>query len=122
MMVSEQEVRWYLDAMPVERVSKETLIIQIRLATEYVSRYKGSLATDEQVWGAELTRAGWLTYQSYATEYERTAGEIPGPVVTHLQRYKDIADEYLVAAQAGTNTVGLITLMELRENRIEANI
>ena len=42
-------------------------------------------------------------------------------MVTHLQRYKDIADEYLAAAQAGDTPPGLVSLMELRENRIEVN-
>ena len=123
-MVTHTEVRNYLDALPVERVTTVVIETQIRLANAKVDFNKSASADSELVELAKLTLAGCYTYRAYATEYERTSGEVPGPVLTHLDQYCEVAGEFLDMAKSGewgaaSTALGLLTLSRLRTTRMD---
>jgi len=115
-------IRKYLGGMPSERVSDESMCIQINLGYSYVSTRVGSAATVQLTADAVTAWSGWLAYKAYAAEYERTAGEIPGPILIQLRRYEMYARELITISQEGTSTpTGLVQSSTLRNNRTEDN-
>jgi len=118
-----QEVRDYLSNLSSDRVSDNSVGMQIRLAANFCNRVRGSGTNAQQLEDAILTRAGWLSYLAYAVEYERTAGDISPEIMEQLDRYERLANEYLEFIKAqytdGSTPQGLITLVALRTTRID---
>jgi len=102
MSVSQNEVRSYLENMPVTRVSEPAMQTAIRMADHIIDYYKSETATKKLIKDAVLAYAGYLGYLAYATEYERTAGKLPGAILIHLDRYKELADMFLLFVISGS--------------------
>ena len=100
-MVNLQEVRDYLNQLPTDRVKDVALEIAIGLATRMVQKEKSSQADADTIEDAILTQAGYLAYVAYANEFERTFGEVPGPVLAQLERLDGIAKRFLGYAKRG---------------------
>jgi len=115
------EVRAYLADMGARRLSDPTIEEQIYSAVLRVQ----VLATvgAEKVYNARLMLSVYLTYLAYSAEYERTAGQVPGPLLRQLGQYEALANNALIAAgaifEAGVS--GIVDLVQLRTNAIEDN-
>jgi len=104
-MVTIFEVRNYLNALPAELVSDESVRVQIELATAEVDKTKSRLATASDVNNAVLALAGYRTYIAYATRIERGEGAIPAPMLTHLVDLKQVSDSWLSYVKRATPEV-----------------
>jgi len=93
--VTVADVRGYLSELPDQRVGDPTVQTNIRLATNLVNAKAHASATDQQKEDAILTLAGCYTCRSYVFEYERTAGQVPGPILANLQAYCEQAEVFL---------------------------
>jgi hypothetical protein len=106
-----QEVRDYLGGIAPRRLTDQVIEIQIPIAAMRVNSIKSSAASEELISKTILLLAGYLSYQAYAAEYERTTGSVPGAILMNLARYEDIANEFLTYVQQGivsTADVGVV--------------
>lgn len=120
MVVVIQDVRNNLAGMSSERLSPEEIQQQIGIATRYCQYYKGSSTNQDILDDAILWYATWQCYLVYVAEFERSSGRIPNPVLIHLVRYENKANEYLIMIGSGRSAPdGLLSTTSIRGNRIE---
>ena len=115
MTVEIQEVRDYLNKITTSRVHDDTITINIELANTIVENESSKEASDETIKDAVLTQAGYLSYLSYATEFERSVGRVPPPMLIHIDRLKAIADKFLTYAKRADNEQRKPPIMELSD-------
>jgi len=104
-MVTIFEVRNYLNALPAELVSDESVRIQIELAIAEVNKIKSRITLSSDLENAVLALAGYRTYIAYATRIERGEGAIPAPMLTHLADLKQVSDSWLNYVKRGAPEV-----------------
>jgi len=115
-----QDVRNNLAGMSASRLSDDEIQQQIDIATRYVNHERGKSADPDIVSDCILWYTTWQCYLVYISEYERSTGRIPGPVIMHLRRYEAKAIEYLDMIKRGTsNPTGLVSTASVRGNRVE---
>lgn len=102
MTVEIKSVREYLDNLSEDRVHDEVVQKWIDMATVNVTNEKSEVATAETVDSAVLAIAGYQVYNAYASQVERTVGQVPPNMMMNLQIYKNFADLYLGYAKRGT--------------------
>lgn len=105
-----QEVRDYLAGMEDDRVTDAAIQLQIVVSVTEVDQDKSGTATEDLVARAYLAVAGYQTYLAYASEFERTMGMVPGPILNHLSLLKAKAEQFLgyVKRGAGKEAIGPI--------------
>jgi len=96
-----QEVRDYLGGMDDDRVTDPAVQMQIVMSATEVDQEKSSTASENLVARAYLATAGYQTYLAYATEFERTVGIVPGPILNHLGLLKNKADLFMSYVRRG---------------------
>jgi len=101
MTVSISDVRGFLNNLSVGRVADNTVQKQIEVATAKLNIDKASGVTADTLDKAILVYSSYLTYLAYVTEYERSAGVVPGFMVGHLQTLKELSDSFLNCVQKG---------------------
>jgi len=101
-MVTISDVRDFLNNLSPGRVADNTVQKQIEVATVKINAKKASGLSESTVNTAILVYASYLTYLAYVTEYERTAGVVPGFMVGHLQVLEKLANEFLTYTQQGS--------------------
>jgi len=101
MTVSISDVRGFLNNLSVGRVADNTVQKQIEVATAKLNINKASGVTTDTLDKAILVYSSYLTYLAYVTEYERSAGVVPGFMVGHLQTLKELSDSFLNCVQKG---------------------
>lgn len=94
-MVTISDVRDFLNNLSPGRVTDATIQKQIELADAKIAQEKSLGAMASTVTQATLVFASYLTYLAYVTEYERSAGVVPGFMVGHLQTLKELSDSFL---------------------------
>jgi len=104
-MVTIFEVRNYLNALPAELVSDESVRVQIELSIAEVNKIKSGITPSSDLDNAVLALAGYKTYLAYATRIERGEGAIPAPMLTHLADLKQISDTWLSYVKRGAPEV-----------------
>jgi len=100
-MVVIQDVRDFLNNLSVGRVQDNVIQKQIEIATVKIDAKKVSGLSETTRNAAILTYASYLTYLAYVTEYERSAGTVPGFMVGHLAVLERLASEFLDYTQQG---------------------
>lgn len=118
-MTSVVEVRAYLNKMGKNRVHTDTIELNIRMAKIEVDMEKHADATPEVIDAAILADAGFKSYLAYATEFERSAGRVPVPMLEHLQELKEIAKRFRGYAKRGASNVAISPIMVLSESAKE---
>lgn len=103
-----QEVRDYLAGMDDDRVTNPAVQMQIVMSATEVDQEKSASVSEALVARAYLATAGYQTYLAYASEFERTMGMIPGPILNHLGLLKAKADQFMayVKRGAGQEAIG----------------
>lgn len=104
MTVTVKEVRDFLNNLSEQRVPPETVAKQIEVATEKITNESASAVTATTKNTAILVYASYLTYFAYVTEYERSAGVVPGFMVGHLELLRQLAEGFLRYAGKGSPT------------------
>ena len=100
-MTTREEVQTFLNKMTNDRVKDETVELMLSMAIISVNQEKSSAASNDIIDAAILTDAAYLSYLAYATEFERTVGDVPLPMLTHLGELKLLATKYLGYAIRG---------------------
>jgi len=104
------DVRNYLNGLGESRVKTETIELALDMAKLSVNLEKSVNATNEMIDAAILYEAVYQSYLAYATEFERSTGSVPAPMLIHLGELKALAMRYLVYAQrASTAKTPVIT-------------
>jgi len=101
-MTTTDEVLTFLNKMTKNRVKTETAELMLSLAKTEVSAEKSASASNDIIDSATLTRAAYLSYLAYATEQERSVGEVPAPLLTHLMELKLLAEQHMNYARRGS--------------------
>lgn len=126
LMPTVEEVRYSLADMPLERVSDNSVELNIRRAHGYVVYNSTSTARSEFLAEAILARAVLETYKDYVSKVERSAGEVPEITVDNLKRYEEDAERTLKMCQAeygsGDTPQGLITVATIRTTAIDEDV
>jgi len=102
-MITVSDVRKYLNDIPEEHISDDTIRLQIRIAEAIIENEKSSTATQQLIDNAILAKAGELTYIAYTTEMERSLGVLPPAVATHIEDLRKISDLFLSYVKRGTH-------------------
>lgn len=113
------EVRSYLADMGTKRLSEDTIEKQIYAAVLKIKVITAVSA--EKIYNARLMCAVYLSYVAYSVEYERTAGQVPGPLLRQLAVYEELLNTAIEGIGSDIQISGLINLVELRTNTIEDN-
>jgi len=100
-MTSVKEVRDFLNKMGENRVREDTVELMLRMAKIAVDNEKSSVANNDAVEAAVLSQAAWMSYLAYATEVERSVGEVPPSMLIHLEELKMLAERYMGYAKRG---------------------
>ena len=98
---NEQEVREHLAGLNDDRVSEETIEQQIVAAVVEVNLLAVATTPQPILTRTYVMVAAWMTYKAYATEFERTAGIVPGPVINHLNELKADAERWIEYCKRG---------------------
>jgi len=114
--VEVKTVREYLGGLTEDRVSDDVVQRWIEMATSQVTVEKSEVAAATVVDDAILAIAGHQVYLAYASKYERTAGQLPAPMLMNLQIYERFAGYYLGVAMRGT--VGTAPVIGLAKSLI----
>lgn len=101
------EVRIYLAGMEDDRVSDVAIEQQVLASTIEVDQEKSSSASELLIAGAYLAVSGYQTYLAYATEFERTMGMVPGPILNHLGLLKAKADQFMGYVKRGVGQIAI---------------
>ena len=102
MTVTITDVREFLNNLSVGRVSDKAIQQQIEVAETDLNNKKASNVAANTLEKAILVYASYLTYLAYVTEYERSAGVVPGFMVGHLQTLKQLSDSFTNYVQQGS--------------------
>lgn len=94
------EVRNYLANICDDRLSEDTIVIQLRLAIRHCERYCSSSTIADIASAAMLARAGWMSYIAYVTMYERSVGQVPPAMLGHSAVLEGLALEAMLACGA----------------------
>jgi len=113
------EVRNALGGMEDDRVIDDAIIIAIADGMLVVDKAKGTAAPTDSISRAYLACSAYNAYLTYASEFERSMGMVPGPILNHLGLLKEKCQQFLTYVRSGTAPAGLLSLVDLRENRIE---
>lgn len=96
------EVRDFLNKLSEQRVPDDTIAMQIKVATAKIDNEKSASVSADKIEEAKLVYAGFLVYLAYVTEYERSAGTVPGFIIGHLDTLRELANNYLEYVKRGT--------------------
>jgi len=114
------DVREYLGGLSEDRLANNVVVINISTSKVDVDQVKSATAADALVSKAYLVVAAYYCYRAYIAKLERTLGQIPAAAYLNLKLYKEDFDRFLgYVAMAGGAPAGLVSLVDLRENRIE---
>jgi len=112
-MTTSQEVLTFLNKMTNSRVKPDTVDLMLSLAKVEVNAEKSLRASNDIIDSAILTRSAYLAYLAYATEQERSTGEVPPPLLIHLMELKLLAEQHMNYARRGsTARIPVITSTE----------
>ena len=98
--ITPKQVRSYLANISVNRISDDAIAIQIGIAKTVVNNY-ASIEDPEDYKSALITTSGFLAYQAYLTEYERSAGNVPPAERNHLEDLRASMNLVLGASKKG---------------------
>ena len=101
-----QEVRDYLAGMDDDRVTDAAVQIQIVVSVTEVEQEASASASEAILARAYLAVSGYQTYLAYATEFERTMGMVPGPILNHLGLLKAKAEQFMGYVRRGSGPMG----------------
>ena len=104
-MVEEQDVRDFLNKITDDRLHADSIAKQIEIANVIVENEKSPEASEELVEDATLVQAGYLSYLAYATEFERSVGKVPMPMLIHIDRLERLAKQFLGYVKRGDSTI-----------------
>ena len=104
-MPSLEEVRSYLHNIPIQRLSDDTVEINMRFAESEVERKKSASASNDNIELAKLAVAGFLSYRSYADRVERGRGRTPPAISIQLAEYRTRMELALEIVRAGLPVV-----------------
>ena len=90
MVVTVEDLRFFLKNMPEDFVSDETIEMQIDLAEWFISHEKSSQADDESLDKATLIRAAYFTTLAYMQEAERALGIVPPSLAALVSELKNL--------------------------------
>ena len=102
MAVLTKDVRDFLNNLSEQRVGPDVIAKQIVIATEKVTNESSSAVTATTKNTAILVYASYLTYMAYVTEYERSAGVVPGFMVGHLELLRQLTEDFLRYTRKGS--------------------
>ena len=98
MVVTVEQVRFFLKNLPEDFVSDETVDIQIEQAAWMVDKEKSDAASDEDLDKVVLIQSAFYCTLAYMEEAERALGVIPpglAVLANALQKQAEIAIEYI---------------------------
>jgi len=100
-MVTIADVRSYLKDLPSEFVSDSVIEKHIDVATFIIEKEKSETASTEDIDKATLIYASYQTALAYATELERSLGQLPPPIVSWIELLKEAAEKALEYIRRG---------------------
>lgn len=95
------EVRNSLGGMEDDRVIPDAIIIAIADGMLMVDKEKSATAPTDDISRAYLACSSYQAYLTYASEFERTAGIVPGPILNHLRELKEKCAEFVAFTKRG---------------------
>ena len=98
MVVTVEQVRFFLKNLPEDFVSDETIDIQIEQAAWMVDKEKSAAASDDDLDKVVLIQSAFYCTLAYMEEAERALGVIPpglAVLANALQKQAEIAMEYI---------------------------
>lgn len=101
------EVRNYLAGMEDDRVSDVAIEQQILASAIEVDQEASSSASELLIASAYLATSGYQTYLAYASEFERTMGMVPGPILNHLGLLKAKAEQFMAYVKRGAGQTAI---------------
>jgi hypothetical protein len=105
-----EDVRTYLNKLGESRVKTETIELTLSMAKISVNMEKSSAASNDVIDAAVLFEAVYQSYLAYATEFERSTGDVPIPMLVHLGELKALALKCMSYVQRGvTARIPVIT-------------
>ena len=115
MVVTVQEVRFFLKNLPEDFVSDETIEIQITQATWVVDKEKSAAASDEDLDKVILIRSAFYSTLAYMEEAERSLGMIPpglAVLANALKTETDMAMKYIQRGEVYSIPLAVATLSD----------
>jgi len=100
-VITETDVRDFLNKISTQRLSPETIEKQIEVANTTVESEKGSSATEEQINDAKLVYAAFLSLGAYASQLERSVGGTPPAVDRQLRFLETLSTAMLNYVKRG---------------------
>ncbi len=98
MVVTVEDIRFFLKGLPVDFVGDETIVKQIDIATWIANKEKSSTASTEDLDNFILLQASYMTVISYMQEMDRGLGVIPPNLIaleTQLRSLKELGLGYI---------------------------
>ena len=92
MVVTVEQVRFFLKNLPVDFISDETIDIQIVQATWVVDKEKSAAASQDDLDKVILVRSAFYTTLAYMEEAERSLGMIPPGLAVLANALKNEAE------------------------------
>lgn len=96
-----QEIRYALGGMSDDRVIDEAVVIAIMDGMQAVDNEKSASAEQRDIARAYVSCSAYHTYLAYVSEFERTAGMVPGPIMNHLRDLERKCKDQIKFVQRG---------------------